>query len=131
MNKKKILIILVIVIVVFIIYRRWIAFKNKNITAQQIENEQLISNGQAPNQVKPTTVFNFITGNVSGNTDNGSSSSGNSEGATKSALIDALAAKHGYTFTTGQEQSLMTYSITQLENLLEYSKQEVESFLGL
>jgi uncharacterized alpha/beta hydrolase family protein len=127
-NKKLIVIVLVVTVLAFIIWKRWSEFKIIHVTNQQKENENLISNGQAPQQIVEPTVINFITGSTGTSS---TSTSGNSEGATKSALIDALAVKHNFTFTTGQEQALMTYSIAQLEELLSKTESEVAAFLGL
>ena len=130
MNKKKIILLVAVVVILFIVWRRWVAFKTAAITAQQAANEALIAKGQAPSQVSNPTVINFLTGSVSTSTDS-SGTSANSEGRSKSALIDALAVKHNFTFTTGQEQALMTYSVAQLEDLLSKTQAEVATFLGL
>ena len=124
MNRKKILILVVVILVVFFIFRRWQRFKADWIKKQQEANQQLIDSGQAAEQVTSPTVIQFITGGDS--TGSGDSvTSGESESQTKSALIDAIEAKHGYTFSTGERYALMTYSIAQLEALLAMSTEEL------
>lgn len=125
LKSKKLWIIVGIIIILVVVWNRWNEFKKKWVLEQQKKNEALVKNGQTPADISNPTVYNFITGGDT--TDSGTT--GGTTNQKKVAIIDALETKHNYNLSYGQRQSLMTLSLSELEQLMTFTTEQLLSYI--